>query len=69
MNTDDYVAADGMFSILRTHGVRFYDPAAAGVPASATGYENEDAAELPVAAEDKEPEALPEAAGDPLEEG
>jgi len=68
VNADDYVAADGMFSILRTHGVRFYDPVAAGVPPSATGYENEDGAELPVAYEDKEPEALPEAAGDTLEE-
>ena len=41
-NGTDYIAADGMFSILRSKHVRFYDPNSTGLPSSATGYEDED---------------------------
>jgi len=34
----DYIAADGLFSILRNHGVRFYDVTFAMPPISVTGY-------------------------------
>jgi hypothetical protein len=37
-----YIAGDGLFDILRKHHVRFYDPIDAVMPASATGYEDED---------------------------
>jgi hypothetical protein len=38
----DYIATDPVFSILRKHGVRFYDSGKAVAPTSSTGYEDDE---------------------------